>query len=46
MLIEAGLDLTLAEKVHSIVLEVGQVTDPLQAQFCHLLVRQAGLWLS
>ena len=31
MLIETGLDLTLAEEVHGIVLEVGQVTDPLQA---------------
>ena len=29
MLIEAGLDLTLAEEVHGIVLEVGQVTDSL-----------------
>ena len=29
MLIEAGLNLALAEEVHGIVLEVGQVADPL-----------------
>ena len=29
MLIEAGLDLALAEEVHGIVLKIGQVADPL-----------------